>query len=184
MPQLDDHDFDSRPTLPRAAANAPLLLPLTSEDFVRGWVGHRPSFRSVPSPIPIRPAKRRPWIVLAIAATVFGAGLLAHTMASAPATSSLEAQLASLPEPKVEKEPLPPARIEVVKAEKSPLVVAVPKAVLIKPVPAVAKPLDGKSPAVGLEVVPTAPVVAPEPKPADPPEPPPDPNGGVVNAGF
>ena len=191
MPQLDDDDFDSRPTLPKAAANAPLLLPLTTEDFVRGWVGHRPSYRSVPSALPVLPEKRRPWIVLVIAATLFGAGLLARTMAAQPSASSVAAQIAPLPEPTVVKEPEPPARIEVVKTDKSPIVVAVPKAVLIQPVPVFPKPVglsaSKAAPATGIAVVAPPPEEkpsAPEEKPAAPPEPPPDPNGGVMNAGF
>lgn len=63
--ELEHGDVEERPTVPRPELPPPLIA-LTNEDFERGWVGRRPSFRSLPPPPPPPPSSVRRNLSLAL----------------------------------------------------------------------------------------------------------------------
>lgn len=149
-PELDD-DFDQRPTVPREVPS-PLLLELSNDDFERGWVGRRPSFRSPPPPEPVvaaPPPKPRisplVWIPMAFAVCGFGALMLTRSLPTAvpPPAAKMPALIETpveKPAPEMQK-PVPPheSKPEVAKSEP---VVAPVVPVVVQTKPEEIKPIE------------------------------------------
>lgn len=156
-PELDDDDFDQRPTVPRPVP-APLLLELSNDDFERGWIGRRPSFHSFPAALPrVEEPPPKPrlsplvWIPMAFAACGLGALLLTRSL---PTTvPSPAAKMPALIETPVDKpapeppKPVPPPESKVEVAKSEPVAPVAPEAkpietkVVMEPIPAVANPI-------------------------------------------
>jgi len=193
----DDSEFDKRPTVPRAVPT--ILLSLTEEDFERGWVGRRPSFRSLPAPEPetVAPPHSRvlpaAMITFALAIIGFGGFALWRSVSVGPnqvqpPTTNAQPLIErrppeiKLPDPRTEDQPAPAPKAAVAKTEPLPVPVA-PVAPVATPATFVA-PLPPPLPKPEIAGVaqpkslPTAPSTAgvaaapaPKPQPKAPPVP-------------